>query len=221
MTYGSLARRSFQCCLALAVLIVASGCASVTGSTNQSVSIQTIEKDGKEVSAAQCELNNSKGKWFITTPGSSVISRSNDDMQVICTKKGHEPGRASVVSAVKGSMFGNIILGGGIGAIVDHNTGAAYEYPSFFQVMMGTITRVEPPSQNDAQTQPPPAASGQTQPTSTSAPPVAPAARTDSDLQANHSAEDRLKELKRLHDAGLIDTNIYLEQQRKIMDSQP
>ena len=55
-----------------------------------------------------------------------------------------EPGRAAVVSATKGSMFGNIIFGGGIGAIVDHNNGSAYEYPAFIQVMMGLFKTIEP-----------------------------------------------------------------------------
>ena len=86
----------------------------------------------------------------MTTPESVGITRSNDDMQVICKKEGQEPGRAVVVSATKGSMFGNIIFGGGIGAVIDHNTGAAYEYPGFFQVVMGSIRMVEPAGANNA-----------------------------------------------------------------------
>ena len=34
-------------------------------------------------------------------------------------------------------MFGNIIFGGGIGAIIDHNNGSAYEYPPTVKIMMG------------------------------------------------------------------------------------
>jgi hypothetical protein len=113
------------------------GCSSITGTTNQSVSVQTLDGAGKELTAAACELNNNKGKWFITSPGSTTITRSNDDLIVLCKKEGNEPGRASVVSATKGSMFGNILFGGGIGAIIDHNNGSAYEYPAFFQVEMG------------------------------------------------------------------------------------
>jgi hypothetical protein len=135
--------RLFSSLLLLGVVALTTGCASITGTTNQNVSIQTREPAGKEITGAACELSNSKGKWFITTPGSVGVTRSNDDMQVICSKAGLEPGRASVVSATKGSMFGNILLGGGVGAIIDHNTGAAYEYPSFFQVVMGTFTKVE------------------------------------------------------------------------------
>lgn len=114
------------------------GCSSITGTVNQSVSVQTIDTAGKEVTGGACELNNNKGKWFVTSPGSTTITRSNDNLLVMCKKEPLEIGRASVVSATKGSMFGNIIFGGGIGAIIDHNNGSAYEYPTFFQVQMGT-----------------------------------------------------------------------------------
>lgn len=117
--------------------VFSGGCASITGTTIQSVSVQTVDDANKEVSGAACELNNNKGKWFVTSPGSTTITRSNDDLIVLCKKETFAPGRASVVSATKGSMFGNILLGGGIGAIIDHNNGAAYEYPAFFQVQMG------------------------------------------------------------------------------------
>ena len=117
------------------------GCASITGTTGQSISVETRDEAGV-VSGANCEMSNAKGKWFLTTPGSVQIRRSNDDMMVICQKEGLQPGTASVVSDTKGSMAGNILLGGGIGAIVDHNTGAAYEYPSLIQVVMGRISQV-------------------------------------------------------------------------------
>ncbi|MEY5028041.1 MAG: hypothetical protein RLZ63_356 [Pseudomonadota bacterium] len=38
-------------------------------------------------------------------------------------------------------MFGNIILGGGIGAIIDHNNGSAYEYPSLIKIFMGKMNQ--------------------------------------------------------------------------------
>ena len=100
-------------------------------------------QQAKQVIGASCELTNSKGKWFVSTPGSIQIRRSNDDLLVVCTKDGIEPGRANVVSDTKGSMFGNILLGGGIGAVVDHNTGAAYEYPTLIQVMMGETLKID------------------------------------------------------------------------------
>lgn len=125
--------------IAVFALLSLSGCASITGTTGQSVSVETRHQ-AQQVSGVSCELANSKGKWFVSTPGSLQIRRSNDDMTVICTQAGMEPGLATVVSETKGMMFGNILFGGGIGAIVDHSTGAAYEYPTLIEVMMGTTT---------------------------------------------------------------------------------
>lgn len=188
--------------LLFVILVINSGCASITGTTNQSVSVQTREVSGKELAGAACELTNNKGKWFVNSPGSVTITRSNDDLQVLCNKEGFEPGRAAVVSATKGQMFGNIIFGGGIGAIVDHNTGAAYEYPSFFQVVMGLFTKVAAP--DPSKTEATESGAATLQPVS-SQPPA-------------QSQDDRLKELRRLHDAGLITTPVYLERQRLVLD---
>ena len=136
---------------ALALPFIATGCASVTGSPNQSVSVQTREQAGVDVVGASCELTNDEGKWFVTTPGSVSIHRSNKDLQVSCKKNGFEPGRAAVVSDTKGAMFGNIILGGGIGAIVDHNNGSAYEYPTVIDILMGSFTKIETPKNQSSQ----------------------------------------------------------------------
>lgn len=135
-------KKLFIACLTCPVFV---GCASITGTTGQSVSIEALEKNGKAVIGASCELTNSKGKWFINTPGTVAIRRSNDDMSILCKKDGLEPGLATVVSDTKGMMWGNILAGGGIGALVDHNTGAAYEYPVLIQIMMGSNIKIEPP----------------------------------------------------------------------------
>jgi hypothetical protein len=34
-------------------------------------------------------------------------------------------------------MWGNLIIGGGIGAIIDHNKGTAYTYPTWVQLIFG------------------------------------------------------------------------------------
>ena len=117
------------------------GCASITGTTGQSISIEA-RSENNQISGADCEMTNSKGKWFLKTPGSTQIRRSNDDLIVICSKKGYESGQKNVVSVTKGTMFGNIIFGGGIGAVVDHNTGAAYEYPTLVQILLNKIDKL-------------------------------------------------------------------------------
>jgi len=190
---------------AIGIASLTSGCASVTGTPNQSISVQTREQAGVEVTGAACELTNNKGKWFVTTPGSVMIHRSNDDMQVLCNKTGYEPGRAAVVSETKGSMFGNIILGGGIGAIVDHNNGSAYEYPGFIQVLMGAFSKVESPKVPEQSAQ------------GAAASPVATTPLTG--LASNApSLDSKLSELKRLYDSGLITQEVYLERQHKLLE---
>jgi len=210
----------FRFVFLLALISLLSACASVTGSPNQSVSVQARASNGKEVKEAACDLINKRGTWFITTPGTVQIHRSNDDLQVTCRKEGFDNGRASVVSDTKGSMFGNIILGGGIGAVVDHNNGSAYEYPTFIQIIMGTDSVIGTPRDNT--------------PTNTnpmSGGPVSnvPNKQIETQLPKNIPAEikepikketqqEKLKQVKDLYDKGLITKEIYIERQRKIMD---
>ena len=84
---------------------------------------------------------NDEGTWFIVTPVSAFVHRSNNDLQVVCKKEGIDVGTANVVSRTKGNMFGNLLIGGGIGAIIDHNNGSAYEYPSLIKIFMGKMNQ--------------------------------------------------------------------------------
>jgi hypothetical protein len=194
-----------------------SGCESVTGTPNQNVSVQTRSSNGKEIKEAACDLINKRGTWFITTPGTVQIHRSNDDLQVTCRKEGFDNGRASVVLDTKGSMFGNILLGGGIGAVVDHNNGSAYEYLSFIQVTMGIDSLIGTPRDNAAE-------STNTR-GSRSAPikkekikPEAQGRNYDSmdTIQSlkKQSQQDKLKQLKDLYEQNLISQEIYIEKQK-------
>jgi hypothetical protein len=65
-----------------------------------------------------------------STPGSIRVDKSKNDLMVTCSKPGYQT--ASIAQSPKfvGTTFGNIILGGGVGAIVDASTGANYEFPA-------------------------------------------------------------------------------------------
>jgi hypothetical protein len=202
-------------CVAAALL--ASGCASVTGGASQNISIQTRDDAGREVSAANCELTNSKGRWIVSTPGSTTITRSNDDMQVVCSKGGMQPARAEVVSITKGAMFGNILIGGGVGAFIDHTSGAAYEYPSFIGLVMGRTIRIEGPDDPAAQgVATLPRMDGLQQVSAPAAPPAEAPPASQAALPPEEM-EQRLKELKRLRDSGLITEDVYQDQQRRAL----
>lgn len=105
-------------------LIAASGCASIVSGHNQSLSVATPDCDG-----ASCTLTNSKGTWYVKSPGSVTVHRAYGDLTVTCAKEGYATATNTVASSTKGMAFGNILFGGIIGAGVDIGTGAAYDYP--------------------------------------------------------------------------------------------
>jgi len=122
----------------ISTALLATGCSTISGSgTSQSLSVQSLTPDGADLPGANCDLKNDEGTWFVVTPGSVVVHRSNKDLQVTCKKSGMDVGAANVVSRTKANMFGNIIFGGGVGAIIDHNNGSAYEYPALIKIFMG------------------------------------------------------------------------------------
>jgi hypothetical protein len=123
--------------IALASLVAVTGCASITGSKLQPISVQTIQ-DGKEIAGVGCTLTNDAGKWFVTTPGSVTIQKSTGDMAVDC-KRDDLYGRENLVSKSNGAVWGNILAGGGIGYIVDRNTGAGFDYPNSVTVILNKI----------------------------------------------------------------------------------
>lgn len=119
------------------------GCASVVNSPHQTVSITAKDQRGSDVTDARCELQNDKGIWHLATPGSVMVQRSNQDLQIACSKTGYDTSRRPVTSEMQGAMLGNIILGGAIGAAIDHSNGAAYEYPPLVEISMMLLTPEE------------------------------------------------------------------------------
>jgi hypothetical protein len=135
----------------LSVAAATTGCASIVSGTTQSVSVETRNVDGASVSGANCKLNNNKGTWFVTSPGSTTVNRSFEALDVKCEKQGLEPGIASFKSSTKAMAFGNVLFGGpigaGVGAGVDRASGAAYDYPNLIAVTMGRTEVSEAPRQ--------------------------------------------------------------------------
>lgn len=113
------------------------GCASVSNGTSGPIRVETVGGDGAAVVGAKCDLTNDYGTFSIVTPASVSVLRSSKDLQVICKKDGLPDATANVTSRVTGSMFGNVLLGGGIGATVDHSNGSAYNYPEWIKFVMG------------------------------------------------------------------------------------
>ena len=139
----------------LAATSVLSGCASITNSKNQAISVVTM-CDGAMVSGAACTLSNDKGAWFVPSPGSLMIQKSNGDMVVSC-RKDQSFGTISFPSRANAGMWGNILLGGIVGYAIDAGSGSGFDYPTnvtvFMQPPCGTGQQViqgQPPQSQPA-----------------------------------------------------------------------
>jgi hypothetical protein len=129
----------------LCIAAISSGCASIVTGHNQSLSVETHSK-GAAVVGSACTLQNNKGTWFVTAPGSVIVNRSYGDLTVSCNHESQQPGAVVVSSSTKAMAFGNIIFGGVIGAAVDVGTGAAYDYPSLISVEFGVLPPIPAPA---------------------------------------------------------------------------
>jgi hypothetical protein len=148
--------------IAIAASSMLTGCASIVNGSNQVISVDARSK-GQQIVGATCRLDNGKGTFFVTTPGTVTVHRAYDDMNVKCEKEGLPTGLATVKSSTKPMAYGNILFGGVIGAAVDAGSGAAYDYPSLITVLMEEVSNlVSPPAQSP--TAPAPAPGNAVQP---------------------------------------------------------
>ena len=133
----SITLRHMSILFASTALLAMTGCASITGSKTQPVTVNTLQGN-MVVEGAQCTLENDAGQWTVTTPGTVTVHKSTDDMQVKCATD-DSSGHASMESKSNTAVWGNILAGGGIGYLVDRNTGAGFDYPDTITVVLRKI----------------------------------------------------------------------------------
>jgi len=110
------------------------GCASIAGQSSQPLTVTTLHNN-QEIAGVACTLKNDAGSWSVTTPGTASIHKSTGDLQVECHTDALA-GNATLISKSNTGVWGNILLGGGIGYIVDRNTGAGFDYPATVAILM-------------------------------------------------------------------------------------
>lgn len=124
-----------------ALFVTLSGCASVLTDKTQPVKVETLDQAGNKIVGAQCELKNDRGAFNVETPNTVFVRKSGGELVVTCNAPEQGQADAKLISRVGGAIFGNIILGGGIGAIVDSASGVAFNYPEWVQLVFGqTLT---------------------------------------------------------------------------------
>jgi hypothetical protein len=122
----------------LAVSSVAiTGCASVINDVTHPMKVETKTAGGDLLAGADCKLTNDYGVFQVKSGDTVQVRRSSKDLDIVCRDSANPDAIARAISRANGGMFGNIILGGGVGAIIDHNKGTAYTYPIWVQLQFG------------------------------------------------------------------------------------
>ena len=139
-----------------------SGCATIVKGTTQSVSVTTTPTGAE---GAKCELKNSQGSWFVTTPGSAVVHKTKNDLTVMCKKDGYQDADVVVPAKFGAATAGNILAGGVIGLGVDAASGANYTYATTTTVPMVPVGGEPTPSVTNKPEEPAPATTDASPPT--------------------------------------------------------
>ncbi len=114
--------------LTIPLLLVMSGCASVMMGSYQDIYIET--KCGEKIVKAECSLSNEVGEWSVKTPGAIRLHKGYDELELNCKSDNFDLHRVKITSSGNIPLYGNVFVGGGLGAIVDFESRAGFDYPT-------------------------------------------------------------------------------------------
>jgi hypothetical protein len=124
----------------LAVLVLP-GCASIVTGTSQTMALAS------EPAGATCKLERGgETIGFVNqTPSTASFSKSSKPIVVSCAEEAKNlRGVSTVQPNIQPWFFGNLLLGGIVGIIVDASSGAISEYPSSTTVVMNPTQGAAP-----------------------------------------------------------------------------
>ena len=127
----------YKIILASAITMSCVGCASIVNETTQPVKLETADAGGKLINGAACKLTNDYGVVTTSSGNTAQVHRSNKDLEITCTSTENPDATARAISRANAGLAGNILIGGGIGAVVDHARGTAYTYPTWVRLVFG------------------------------------------------------------------------------------
>lgn len=113
--------------------------------------VETFDQAGNAVVGAKCELQNDRGAFNVETPNTVFVRKSANELVITCKAPNQPLADAKLTSRTGGAVFGNILLGGIIGAVVDTASGVAYNYPEWVQLIFGKTLTFDRNDHKDAQ----------------------------------------------------------------------
>ena len=118
--------RPLRMALAVGFFSLLSGCATLLDEGTQEVNVRLFCAEKQLL--ATCSLKNDKGRWLVSTPGKVTITNDNSLLEISCKGQYVPSFSVTALPMPTMSMFGNVLLGGVLGAAVDvyNNTGLKY-----------------------------------------------------------------------------------------------
>jgi hypothetical protein len=116
----------------LACLTGLPACATLTTDDHQAIAIRS------DPLGATC-LVQQGGNAIETigrTPGTAYVAKGRHDLEINCTLPGYFPGAAVLESHFQDMTYGNLLVGGPLGLLVDTSSGAIKEYPHTVIVLL-------------------------------------------------------------------------------------
>ena len=108
----------------VALLGSLSACATIFTGTSQRIVLDTNPQ------GASCDVQ--QGGIMVAhvprTPDMVDVSKSSAAIEVTCSKPGYHTQRLTEISGANGWVFGNLVIGGLVGVVIDFGSGAAYRY---------------------------------------------------------------------------------------------
>jgi hypothetical protein len=126
----------------LALVALLPACATVVDGTGDTVTLSTTP------AGATCTVDRSGERVgaVAATPGSLRLSKSRHDLNITCTKEGYQPSTTTASSRFTGATFGNVLVGGVVGVVVDAASGANNRYPPDVRLDLAENPAAPPPA---------------------------------------------------------------------------
>lgn len=113
--------------LAVGLICLLSGCASLVNDDSQEVSVRLM--CGPKTFTATCHLQNDKGRWALSTPGTIRVVNDISSLEITCRSEYVPSFTVSAMPMPSIALLGNLFFGGVVGAAVDVYNSTGMKYP--------------------------------------------------------------------------------------------
>lgn len=118
--------------VAVATFSAATGCASIS---KPKVSTVTVKVPLACSGQVECTVTNKKETRVVVPTGDTTIKKSDDPLRIVCFDREGQPYHNTEVAGTRTDRaWGNLLLGGVVGAGIDAHTDAHWEYPNTVDV---------------------------------------------------------------------------------------